>query len=103
MVFIRAQSTIRADGTPSAQCRACCGGIIPAGAVARLRAPTIFLARIKDIRPKNTVLVKGKDGIGVLYEIADCARMVYIRVQSAIRADGTPSAQNPPGKDPEFF
>jgi hypothetical protein len=29
----------------------------------------------------------------VLCKIADCARMVFIRVQSAIRADGLLSAQ----------
>jgi hypothetical protein len=33
------------------------------------------------------------ENVFVLYEIVDCARMVFIRAQSAIRADGTPSAQ----------
>jgi hypothetical protein len=33
-----------------------------AGGLARLRAPTVFLVRIKNIRTKNTVLVKGNNG-----------------------------------------
>jgi hypothetical protein len=34
-----------------------------------------------------------KEKAGVLYKIADCTRMAFIRVQSTIRADGPPSAQ----------
>ena len=58
-----------------------------------LRARIVFSARIKGIRAENTIGVNGKDGFGFLYKIADCARMVSIRAQSTIRADGTPSAQ----------
>jgi predicted metal-binding protein len=29
----------------------------------------------------------------LLYKIADCADMLFVRAQSVIRADGTPSAQ----------
>jgi len=38
-------------------------------------------------------LRNNKNGLSVLFEIADRTRMVFIRVRSAIRADGTPSAQ----------
>jgi hypothetical protein len=43
--------------------------------IARSRAPTVFLVRIKAIRTKNTVMVYSKQGAGALYKIADCARM----------------------------
>ena len=58
-----------------------------------LRARTVFPARIDGIRAGNTVLTYKKNGSWVLYKIVDCARMVSIRAQSTIRADGTPSAQ----------
>jgi len=42
-----------------------------------LRAPTAFSARIKGIRPENAVLIKTKNGFGVLFEIVDCTRMAF--------------------------
>jgi hypothetical protein len=53
------------------------GEINAAGALARYRAPTAFSARIKNIRPENAVSVSTKDGIGVLFKIADCARTAF--------------------------
>jgi len=58
-----------------------------------LRAPTAFSARINGIRAENAVMVNHKDSVGFLYEIAESARMVFIRADSAIRADGFSSAQ----------
>src|SRR3972149_5500853 len=93
MAFIRAESAIRADGTPSAQYRVC-GRIIAAGALARYRAPTVLLVRIEGIRTQSTVMVKSNNRMGLcLYKIGDSARMAFIRAESAIRADGTPAAQ----------
>ena len=38
---------------------------------------------------------KNKDSLGLLlYKIVDCERMVFIRSQSTIRADGFSSAQH---------
>jgi hypothetical protein len=49
---------------------------MPRAAIARSRAPTVFLVRIKIIRTKNTVLDKSKNGLRlVLSKIADCVRM----------------------------
>jgi len=43
-----------------------------------LRAPTVFFqADGKRIRLENTVLVNTKQGMGVLYKIADCARIRF--------------------------
>jgi hypothetical protein len=43
-----------------------------------LRAPTVFLVRIKTIRTKNTVMDKSNSGLElVLYKIADCVRMCF--------------------------
>jgi hypothetical protein len=43
-----------------------------------LRAPTAFSVRIKSIRTENAVLVKSKDGYGLLLsKVADCARMNF--------------------------
>jgi hypothetical protein len=53
-----------------------------------LRAPTAFLARIKDIRARNAVSVNNRESMGFVFKIADPARMVFIRAESAIRADG---------------
>jgi hypothetical protein len=47
-----------------------------------LRAPTVFSARIKTIRAENTVMDKNKDSAGVLYKIADCARMCFSSVRN---------------------
>jgi hypothetical protein len=35
------------------------------------------MVRIKAIRTKNTVMVNSKQGAGVLYKIADCARTAF--------------------------
>jgi hypothetical protein len=53
----------------------------------------VFSARIKGIRAENTVIVNTTDSVGGLSEIGNCARMVSIRAQLPIRADGAPSAQ----------
>jgi len=42
-----------------------------------LRAPTAFSGRIKTIRPENAVMVNPKQGLRVLYKIADCVRMCF--------------------------
>jgi hypothetical protein len=43
-----------------------------------LRAPTVFLVRIKTIRTKNTVMDKSNNGLGLfLYKIADCVRTAF--------------------------
>jgi len=55
--FIRAQSTIRADGISSAQQQGC-------AAYCALRAPTVFSVRIKSIRTENTVMDKSKGSVG---------------------------------------
>jgi len=47
-----------------------------------LRAPTVFSARIKGIRAENTVLINNKNDSGVLYKIADCARMAFSSVRN---------------------
>ena len=58
------------------------------------RANRVFRADEKRIRAKNTVIRKNEDSTGVLYKIADCARMAFHPAQSSIRADGFSSAQN---------
>ena len=51
---------------------------MPRAAIARSRAPTLFLVRIKTIRTKNTVLDKSNNGLGLLLsKIADCVRMCF--------------------------
>jgi len=55
------------------------------------RANRVF-ARIKRIRAENAVSVN--NSVGFLFKIADSARMVFIRAESAIRADGFSSAQH---------
>jgi len=42
---------------------------------------------------KTRLELKAEKVLGFPYEIVDCTRMVFIRVQATIRADGTPSAQ----------
>jgi len=68
VLFIRAQSAIRADGAPSAQARALQLDVFSyprrcrRDAVARSRAPTVFFGtNEKRIRTKNTVMDKDKD------------------------------------------
>jgi hypothetical protein len=47
-------------------------------AIARSRAPTVFLVRIETIRTKNTVPDKDNNGFGLLLsEVVDCARMGF--------------------------
>jgi hypothetical protein len=48
-------------------------------AIARSRAPTVFLVRIKTIRTKNTVMVISNNASGLpLFQIADYGR-IYVR------------------------
>jgi hypothetical protein len=78
--FIRTQSTIRADGCRPRKCERGSWRYPPKFAevderICALRAPTVFLVRIRIIRTKNTVLDKGKNGLGLfLSKIADCVR-----------------------------
>ncbi|TAK72045.1 MAG: hypothetical protein EPO19_03100 [Betaproteobacteria bacterium] len=44
------------------------------------RANRVFFADEKRIRKENTVMEKNKDSAGVLYEIADWARMCFSSV-----------------------
>jgi len=60
-----------------------------------LRANPVFGADEKRIRTKNTVMNRSKSGFGLVL-IRDRrlrADRVIVRAQSAIRADGPPSAQ----------
>jgi hypothetical protein len=74
-------------------------GVLSAAAWAKnLRAPRanpVFGTDEKRIRTKNRVMDKSNNGLGVFF-IQDrrlCADALFIRAQSAIRADGAPSAQ----------
>jgi len=51
------------------------------------RANRIFCTE-ESVRAENPVLIKTKNGGWAFYQIVDCARMVLIRAQSTIRADG---------------
>jgi hypothetical protein len=54
---------------------------MPRAVIARSRAPTVILVRIKTIRTKITVSDKGKNGLGLLLsKIVDCARMRFLSV-----------------------
>jgi len=56
---------------------------MPRAAIARSRAPTVFLVRIETIRTKNTVPDKGNNGLGLLLsKIVDCARMCFSSVRN---------------------
>jgi hypothetical protein len=60
------------------------------------RANRVFYTDEKRIRIENTVMEKSNKGLGVAF-IQDrrlCADALFIRAQSAIRADGPPSAQD---------
>jgi hypothetical protein len=77
-----------------------CGSTIPAKAanvskrpLRALRANHVSCTDEKRIRAGNMVMNKGKSGlVWLLSKIADCVRMCLSSAQSAIRADGTPSA-----------
>jgi hypothetical protein len=61
-----------------------------------LRAPRanhVFGTDEKRIRTENMVMDKSKPGLGFLQDRRLCADALFIRAQSTIRADGTPSAQ----------
>jgi len=66
---------------------------MPPSILRAARANRVF-ARIKGIRAENAVSVNNKGSVGVLYEIVDSARMVFIRAESTICADGFSSAQH---------
>ncbi|MBI5912586.1 MAG: hypothetical protein HY848_21860, partial [Betaproteobacteria bacterium] len=103
VLFIRAQSTIRADGPPSAQVRSLQLDISlyfdryrRSGHCALARANRVFGTDKKHIRTKNTVMDKSNDGLGFAF-IQDRrlrADVLFIRAQSTIRVDGFSSAQN---------
>jgi len=65
-----------------------------------LRAPTVFLVRIKTIRTKNTVMDKIRTVLGFIQDHRLRTDGFIIRTQSMIRADGFSSAQhrNPAAK-----
>src|SRR3970282_1515773 len=48
-----------------------------AGGLARWRAPTVFSARIEDIRPENTVPLNSGKVLRGLFEITDFGRMAF--------------------------
>jgi hypothetical protein len=58
-----------------------------------LRAPTVFSARIKTIRAKNTVMDKNNDSAGFYTRSPIAYGQFFVRAQSVIRADGFSSAQ----------
>jgi len=59
------------------------------------RANRDFYTDEKRILIEITVMVRSKDGLGVLLsKIVDCADVLFIRAQSMIRADGFSSAQH---------
>ncbi|MEK7438583.1 MAG: hypothetical protein AAB150_17055, partial [Pseudomonadota bacterium] len=59
------------------------------------RANRVFGTDEKRIRTKNTVIDKSScdSGVGLAGDRRLCADMFFIHAQSAIRADGAPSAQ----------
>jgi hypothetical protein len=58
-----------------------------------LRAPTVFLVRIKTIRTKNTVMDKTRSALGFIQDRRSRTNGFIIRTQATIRADGFSSAQ----------
>jgi len=103
VLFIRAQSTIRAEGAPSAQvCHRSSIypdrlSVVDAPPLRAPRANRVFRTDEKRIRTKNTVIDKSKGGLGwLLYKIADCVRMAFHphaigdpRGRAAVRARAT--------------
>jgi len=88
VLFIRAQSAIRADGAPSAQVRSLqldvwsyVARFRRSGHCALARANRVFGTDEKRIRTKNTVRVNTKQGVRVLYKIVDSARMCFSSVR----------------------
>jgi len=97
VLFIRAQSAIRADGTPAAHEGPPqfelpeCMRVTSTSKHCALRAPTMFSARMKSTSVQKTWLwIKA----AFLQDRRLCADVLFIRAQSAIRADGTPAAQS---------
>jgi hypothetical protein len=59
-----------------------------------LRAPTAFSGRMISIRPENAVMDESKPAYGCFNSRSLIAHgRLFVRAQSAIRADGPPSAQ----------
>jgi hypothetical protein len=85
VLFIRAQSVIRADGAPSAQALARQFDLFAyirrcarSDHCALARANPVFGTDEKRIRTKNRVIDKSNDGLGLLLsKIADCVRMCF--------------------------
>jgi hypothetical protein len=55
---------------------------MPGAELRAARANRVFCTDEKRIRTENTVTVNGKNGVGFLYEIADCARMCFSSVRN---------------------
>ena len=94
-VFVRAQSAIRADGTPAAQARSrrldasTCVGTHARAAIARSRAPTVFSGRMKSTSIRKTRFwVNARAVLGFIQDRRLCTDVLFIRAQSMIRADG---------------
>ena len=60
------------------------------------RANRVFETAEKRIRFKNTVMDKGKNALGFIQDRRSRADTLFIRTQSAIRAAGSPAAQEEP-------
>jgi hypothetical protein len=67
----------------------------PSEAIARSRAPTLFLVRMKSASvPKTRFWIKAITAWVCFFARSPIAHgRFFVRAQSAIRADGTPSAQ----------
>jgi len=88
--FIRVQSAIRADGSPSAQVRSLLFDVSPTFAdvgtrsLRAARANRVFCTDRKRIRTENTVIVNTKHGVVVLYKIDDPRRRLLVRATSQL-------------------
>jgi len=67
---------------------------LPPAELRAARANRVFRADEKRIRTKNTVMIKTRTALGFHQDRRLCADVLFIRAQSAIRADGFSSAQN---------
>jgi hypothetical protein len=63
--------------------------------IARSRAPTKFLARMKSVSAQETWFWKkhARFGFDFIQDRQLCADVFFVRAQLTIRADGPPSAQ----------
>jgi len=98
VLFIRAQSTIRADGFTV---RAGFGNTC-----ALARANRVFRADEKRIRTENTVMDKSEGDCGwLLYKIVDCARMCFssVRNRRSARTASRPRNRSTVQQDKERF